>query len=132
MYLKCLLFLEQGKAPRDHNLHKLFHALSGTTQSELTKDHEKFLDSHPEVVATAREIGLPTDLEELLKCGRNAFTDFRYAHEEIPLETDLGLGGLMYCVRERILNLQPSWKSALQETADAAALRAAHRRDPEK
>jgi hypothetical protein len=32
----------------------------------------------------ARQTGTPTNLEELLKLGRNAFTDSRYVHEQIP------------------------------------------------
>jgi HEPN domain len=117
MYLKCLLILEQGQAPREHDLHKLFHALSSMTQSQLTKDHEGYLKSK----------GWPIDdLEELLKRGRNAFADFRYAHEQVPTGTDFRLNNLTYCVRERILKAQPEWRSALQEIADAesAKLRA--------
>jgi HEPN domain-containing protein len=37
MYLKCLLVLEEGRTPRGHDLHSLFHALSPSTRSELTK-----------------------------------------------------------------------------------------------
>jgi hypothetical protein len=110
MYLKCLLLLEQGQAPRGHDLHKLFHALSSTTQSQLTKDHEELVKSNPDWAATASKLGVPTDLEELLKRGRNAFADFRYAHEQIPSGTDFALNGFTYCVRERILNSQPDWK----------------------
>jgi hypothetical protein len=118
LYLKCLLSLEQGQMPHGHDLHELFHALSDTTQSELTRDHRKFLCSQPELVVRARMLGLPTDLEELLKLGKNAFIDFRYAHERISPGTDFALNGLTYCVRQRILKLQPSWGSALQEVAD--------------
>jgi hypothetical protein len=119
-YLKCLLLLEKGDAPHGHDLHCLFHALSQSTQSELTKHHEEFLNSNPSFVAKARQTGLPTNLEELLKLGRNAFTDFRYAYERIPSETDFALNGLTYCVRQRILKLRPCWNSALQEIADRA------------
>jgi len=35
----------------------------------------------------------PTNLEELLKLGRNAFTDSRYVHEQIPSRTDFDLNG---------------------------------------
>jgi hypothetical protein len=118
MYLKCLLSLEQGQAPHGHDLHKLFHALSSSTQSELTKDHEQFQNSNPASMAEAHQLGLPTDLEELLKRGRNAFADFRYAHEQIPSGTDFALNGLTYCVQQRILKLQPDWDSALQEEAN--------------
>jgi hypothetical protein len=64
-----------------------------------------------------RRTGLPSDLEELLKRGRNAFVDFRYAFEQITPKTDFALNGLTYCVRERILKSQPKWESALQDTA---------------
>jgi hypothetical protein len=126
MYLKCLLLLESGLAARGHDLYNLFHKLDQSTQSDLTKDHEEFLKRNQAFVAKAQETGLPTDLEELLKLGRSAFTDFRYAHEQVPSETDFALNGLTYCVRQRILKKQPKWESALQDVADAefAKLRA--------
>ena len=119
MYLKCLLLLEEGRAPHEHDIHRLFHALSQSTQSELIEAHKNFVSSNPSFVEQARQTESPTDLENLLKLGRNAFTDFRYAHERIPSETVWGLNGLTKCVRERILELQPSWNSALQEVPDA-------------
>lgn len=119
MYLKCLFLLEEGRAPRGHDIHRLFHALSHSTQSELTEAHENFVSSNPSFVQRARRTQSPTDLETLLRLGRSAFTDFRYAHERIPSETVWGLNGLIKCVRERILELQPSWNSALREVAGA-------------
>jgi hypothetical protein len=121
MYLKCLLLLEQGLAARGHDIHALFHSLSSSTQSELTRAHEKFVESNSALMERLSQEGLPTNLEDLLKRGRNAFTDFRYAHEQIPSKTDFALNGLTKCVRERILELQPSWDSALQDIADAEA-----------
>jgi hypothetical protein len=121
MYLKCLLLLEQGLAARGHDIHALFHSLSSSTRSELTRAHEKFAGSNSALMERLSQEGLPTNLEELLKRGRNAFTDFRYAHEQIPSKTDFALNGLTKCVRERILELQPSWDLALQDIADAEA-----------
>jgi len=108
MYLKCLLLLEEGRAPYGHDIYRLFHSLSQSTRSELTKDHEAFVNSKPSFAAQARQTGTSTNLEELLKLGRNAFTAFRYAHEQIPSKTDFGLNGLTCCVRERILKLRPN------------------------
>jgi hypothetical protein len=119
MYLKCLLLLEEQRAPHLHDMHDLFHALSSSTQSELIEAHENFVSFNPSFIEQARQTESQTDLENLLKLGRNAFTDFRYVHERIPSETVWGLNGLTKCVRERILELQPSWNSALQEVADA-------------
>ena len=67
MYLKCLLLLEEGRAPYEHDIHRLFHALSESTQSELSEAHESFVSSNPSFVEQARRTGSPTDLEELLK-----------------------------------------------------------------
>jgi HEPN domain-containing protein len=112
IYLKCLLLLETGNAPRDHDLYNLFHSLKSATQSELTKDHEKFVKLNPAFKARLTEEGLPLDLEELLKRGRNAFVDFRYAYEHDPVRSDFALNGLTKCVREQILKIQPDWDSA--------------------
>jgi hypothetical protein len=119
MYLKCLLLLENGEAPpRTHDVQDLFHALNESTQSDLTKDHKKFFHDTPTAVEQARVSGTPTKLEELLKLGRHAFVDFRYAHEQIPSDTDWALNGLTYCVRERLLKQQPELKTALDELRD--------------
>ena len=119
MYLKCLLLLEEGRAPHEHDIHRLFHVLGESAQSELIEAHKNFVSSNPYFVEQARQTESPINLENLLKLGRNAFTDFRYAHERIPSGTVWGLNGLTKCVRERILELQPRWNSALQEVADA-------------
>jgi HEPN domain-containing protein len=119
MYLKCLLLLETGNALWGHDLYDLFRTLSESTRSELTRAHEEFVESNPALMERLSQEGLATDLEQLLKRGRSAFSDFRYAHEQIPLNTDFALNGLTYCVRERILMLRPEWKSALQDIADA-------------
>jgi hypothetical protein len=128
MYLKCLMLLEQGHARYGHDLHNLFHSLSQSTQSELTREHEKFVKSDPAYMARVSKEGLPTNLEELLRLGRNAFTDFRYAHEQIPSKTDFALNPLTYCVRERILKLQPEWRSALKEQWESALRQSQNRR----
>jgi HEPN domain-containing protein len=41
MYLKCLLLLEGERVPRTHDLYNLFHALSQSTQIELTDAHKQ-------------------------------------------------------------------------------------------
>ena len=132
MYLKCLLLLEKGHASRSHDIHDLFHALSESTQAQLTKDHQDFVDSHSSFTVQARQTGSPNNLEELLNLGRNTFTDFRYAHERIPSKTIFGLNGLTFCVRERILKLRPDWKSALEEIAGAESVPAVQWRVSER
>jgi HEPN domain-containing protein len=121
MYLKSLLLVENGDAPRTHDIHDLFHALKESTRRDLTTDHDKWVSEHPGFVEQATKEGLPTDLEELLKLGKDAFSKFRYSHEKIPSETNWGLNALSFCVSQRLLQLHPEWKTALDELAKEVA-----------
>ncbi len=108
-YLKCLVALESGVFLRGHDTLKLFRKLRSETQSALRAYHDNYISGKPEFEA-AKQKGIKLDLDSLLKRGRNAFVDFRYAYESIPAGRDWGLGGLNHGLREEILKLRPEWK----------------------
>ena len=108
-YLKCLVALQSGLFLRGHDTWKLFRKLQSDTQKALRAYHENYIDGKPEFEA-AKNKGIKVDLDSLLKRGRNAFVDFRYAYETIPAGRDWGVGGLNQALREEILKLHPEWK----------------------
>ncbi len=108
-YLKCLAALESGLFLRGHDTLKLFRKLRSETQSALRAYHDKYISGKPEFEA-AKKKGIKVDLDSLLKRGRNAFVDFRYAFEKVPVGRDWGVGGLNQAIREEILKLHPEWE----------------------
>jgi hypothetical protein len=108
-YLKCLVALEGGVFLRGHDTWKLFRKLKRKTQTALCAYHENYIKGKPEFEA-AKKKGIKVDLDSLLKRGRNAFVDFRYAYETIPAGRDWGVGGLNQALREEILKIHPEWK----------------------
>lgn len=108
-YLKCLVALQSGLFLRGHDTRKLFRKLRSETQSALRAYHDKYISGKPEFEA-AKKKGIKVDLDSLLKRGRNAFVDFRYAYEKISVGRDWGVGGLNQALREEILKLHPEWK----------------------
>jgi hypothetical protein len=113
MFLKCLILVENHVECRGHDIKTLFGRLSGATQEKLKIEHAHFVKNSPKLAAEATSLGISTDLDYLLERGRNAFVEFRYAHEELPTNTVWGLNGLIKCVREHILTLRPEWAALL-------------------
>lgn len=108
-YIKCLAALESGLFLRGHDTLKLFRKLRSETQSRLRAYHYDYVSDKPEFEA-AKKKGVKVDLDSLLERGRNAFVNFRYAFENIPVGQDWGVGGLNAALRNEILKLHPEWK----------------------
>jgi hypothetical protein len=108
-YLKCLVALESRQFLRGHDTWKLFRKLKSDTQVRLRAFHDNYIKGKPEFEA-AKKKGIKVDLDSLLKRGRNAFVDFRYAYETMPAGRDWGVGGLNQALQGEILKLHPEWK----------------------
>ncbi|MDQ6809767.1 MAG: hypothetical protein M3Z64_10170, partial [Verrucomicrobiota bacterium] len=93
MFLKSVLLIEQRVEVRGHDVHELFHRLLSATKERLTQAHAEFVQENPIFANNARLLGVSLELENLLERGRNAFVDFRYAHERLPVDTVWGLNG---------------------------------------
>jgi HEPN domain-containing protein len=65
LYVKCLLAIECGQFPRNHDIEELFKKLKPETREELRKKH----DAHP---------NRPGNLDELLEKGGDSFNKVRY------------------------------------------------------
>jgi hypothetical protein len=117
LYLKCLLCIETGVVPTEHNLKKLFDGLLLATKREL----DDFWDTdirHPAKRKTIEHIRtLPTgrdlklDLRYALDVGADSFRELRYFYE--TEQTFFLLAHFPFVVRRVILNRFPSWGSLL-------------------
>jgi hypothetical protein len=117
MYLKCLLLVEEGLHREGHDVLKLFQSLSVKTQAELTQAHETYIADCPEFLALLKSRNLSADVLSLLDRARDAFRDFRYAHEGKGGST-WALTSLVMSIRSRILRAHPEWNDILRDTGE--------------
>jgi hypothetical protein len=84
LFLKCLICIETGSAPREHDLKKLFYRLFEPTRSRI----QSFWDN--EIVPRRREkwdnlerlgLKIARDLPSALAKGTDAFRQYRYSYE---------------------------------------------------
>jgi hypothetical protein len=110
LHLKCLLLIEQGTYPEEHNLKELFRNLSRQTKDVLRKEHDGIAENDPIFTNARAQIGIETNLETLLELGQDAFTQLRYAFEGTPPVGMWGLDIFTQLVRKRILLKHPDWE----------------------
>jgi hypothetical protein len=109
LFLKALLVLESGEFEQVHYLDDLFHKLKPQTQADLTAEHNAYIAGNPPGAAEARALGIKTDLESVLKAGRDCFQKFRYAFDERHSDAQFGLGSVLRGARRKILEAHPDW-----------------------
>ena len=87
LYLKCLLYVETGKVPREHHLKSLFLRLDSSTKKRLEDLWNESLRSPDKQRGLDYIHGLPegdrlqSDLLYVLGIGSNAFEELRYFYE---------------------------------------------------
>jgi len=109
LYLKCLCTIESGFFFKGHEFDEQYLDLSPSIKDELRRRHEKAEAN--EFFAKMRADGYKTDLDSLLKIGRDTFIHFRYAFEKdiAAKGTAWALDSFMLDVREIILDRHPEW-----------------------
>ena len=113
LYIKCLLCIENGKLPNEHNLKTLFMQLAPSTRrriEELWDEDTK----HPNRQATFNFIrsmpggeNLQFDLHYALKISATAFVDLRYFYEN--QQAFFILGEFPDILRKVTLEKCPHW-----------------------
>ena len=93
----------------------LFHKLKPDTQDELKALHDAYIATNPPGINEARELGIRTDLESVLKGGRDCFQKFRYAFDEHHKDAQFGLGAVLRGARSKILTQHPDWIERIPE-----------------
>ena len=99
IYLKCLVYVDVGSAPRTHDLVELFESLSPGTQAEL----ETVYKAH-----TQRDY-YADNIRKVLVDARNAFITFSYAFEIAPNRRSSHCPWVGYCARQIIIKRNPDW-----------------------
>jgi hypothetical protein len=114
LFLKCLICIETGSVPREHNLKKLFDLLSKATRTRI----ESWWDS--EVATRRREewdelekfgLKIPRDLPKALDKGTDAFKLYRYSYEENTEGLHYYLEDLPALLERLILEMRPDFKN---------------------
>lgn len=112
LYLKCLHVIENGTAPRGHNLKNLYRNLSGKTRRGIVKRWDAYMPSQEsviKVVEDAAEAKVPRDFETLLSMGGRAFEEMRYPSEHYA--TGFFLSDLPRVLETLILDeIRPEWR----------------------
>ena len=110
LYLKCLILIETGNIPHEHDLAKLFDGLRDETKQVIenewnagTAKQSTVLDEIDRRAGGA--ITARTLTEALAKEG-GAFVNWRYAHEPGPL-CNFSLSNLPAILRRQILAIRP-------------------------
>ncbi|WMT73871.1 hypothetical protein [Bradyrhizobium sp. Ash2021] len=114
LFLKCLICIETGDTPREHNLKELFDQLSEGTRARI----QRFWDR--EVAARKREewdnlekfgLKMPRDLPSALAKGSNAFIRYRYSYEGNTEGLHYYLEELPALLQKLILEMNPNLES---------------------
>lgn len=109
LYLKTLSEIRIGTCMATHDLWELFDALDRQTKDQLRKRHARLL-SEDDSFDTFRNVGLRTDLDFFLELNKHAFEHYRYPHEG-KARSIFFLSIFTQCLRERIIQLYPEWKT---------------------
>ncbi|MEW6438128.1 MAG: hypothetical protein AB1508_13280 [Pseudomonadota bacterium] len=117
LYLKCLLCVETGETPRDHNLKRLFDKLAENTRRDVEDLWDIDIRQHDKRQLIGRLRTLPKgkdmrfDLRSALELGAEAFIKLRYYYEEE--DTYFLLLHFPIVLRVAILKLFPLWDEIL-------------------
>jgi hypothetical protein len=112
LLLKCLIRVEGGTPPRDHDLLDLFNLLSAPTRERLEAMWRGYVQSQPaETTEPFEQIGvtIEPELTSALAAGRRAFQRIRYLHEEPGEDFVFYLGALPKMLFEVAFELRPDW-----------------------
>jgi hypothetical protein len=112
LYLKCILSIENGKAPKGHYLHDLYMKISPATRSKLNGKWDAImLSCAASYDRFEKDSGgkMPRDLGSCLKEGNKGFEILRYAYEPGNAGFGFFLNELPIALRRTILEMQPTW-----------------------
>jgi HEPN domain-containing protein len=119
LYLKCILLVERGRVPKDHDLDALFRLLMPRTQMRLQEkwDSDIRRPGRQEILEKLRESGRKklerSDLLYALKIGAKAFVELRYHYEK--RDTYFLLYDFPELLFDTISELFPDWPARLQK-----------------
>jgi hypothetical protein len=114
LYLKCLICIETGDAPRGHDLRKLYDQVSGATRTRIesswdsevaTRRRKKWDDLERFGLKVYRELPLA------LANGTNSFERYRYSYEGNTQGVHFYLDDLPSLLQRFILEMKPEFEA---------------------
>lgn len=116
LYLKCLVCLETGTAPRGHSLEELMKMVSQQSQDEIEKHYEALMSDRPDRDVVDAQFGVgSTKFQNALKGANKGFEHWRYVYER-NMAPGFSLSSyLAHGVRQTLINLRPNWKGFLAD-----------------
>ena len=110
LYLKCVILIETGKVPHEHDLELLFDELKNETKEIIEREWDAETAQRSAVLDEIdRRAGSPVTprkLKDALNKEGKAFVNWRYAHEPGEL-CNFSLGNFPGIVRKHILVIRP-------------------------
>jgi hypothetical protein len=112
LLLKCLIRIEGGTPPREHDLLCLFNLLSAPTRERLEVMWRDYVQTHPDPAALKQAgVTVEPELTAALEAGRMAFERIRYFHEEHHEDFVFYLGALLTMLFKVAFALRPDWSN---------------------
>lgn len=112
LFLKCLSFIETGKASHGHGLKELFDELSTETRARIEYAWESeivLLRSKEWERIEAFGLSMPRDLRSALAKGSEAFKRIRYSYEGNTEGVHFHVGDLPGLLERLILEIRPQF-----------------------
>ena len=114
LFLKCLVSIELGDAPRIHNLRELFGKLSLPTRSRIQQGWEE-IAAHRAAQWNKLErrlgITMARDLLSALGAGGDVFQQIRYSYEANTDRLQYYIHDLPQLLGKIVLEIKPEWQS---------------------
>lgn len=116
LYLKCLLSIEKGDYDFEHELVKLFNAISPARQLRIKELFVEEFNRIPHLVYLRQ---VATDKKEyefdrILERANHAFVEWRYAFEGLESGVQYNGQPVRNAVRRVILEIKPDWIKILE------------------
>jgi HEPN domain-containing protein len=112
LMLKCLIRIEGGIPPREHDLLCLFNLLSAPTRERLEAMWRDYVQSLPaETTEPFEQAGWPiqSELPSALAAARRGFEVIRYWHEDPDEDCPFYLTELPKMLKSVAFELRPDW-----------------------
>jgi HEPN domain-containing protein len=108
LLLKCLIRIEGGVPPRDHDLLELFKLLSAPTRERLEAMWSDYVQHRGEAFEQVG-VAIEPELTSALAAGRKGFEVIRYWHEEPEEDCVFYLTALPTMLFTVAFELRPDW-----------------------
>jgi hypothetical protein len=116
LFLKCLICIETGGAPRTHDLRELFDLLSDSTRTRIQHSWDNGIAAHRAAewddIENRTGVKIARDLPTALSVGGDSFRRIRYSYEGNNQDLQYYLQDLPTLLGRVILEIRPEFETA--------------------